>query len=75
MCYLQFLIIILVLFISINLAKYKDAITFYKKTLDIDIEIFGQNSLSVGITYNNLAKVFESQAKYEISLEYSKKKL
>lgn len=52
-----------------SLEKYKEAMEFYNKSLQIRIEILGKNHLDVATVYNNIGDQYQEQGLYDKSLE------
>lgn len=53
------------------LGKHKEAISFYKKALDLQKKILAPSHTSIGLTYNNLAWQYISLSQYKEALSYS----
>lgn len=57
------------------IAEYDKAIEYYKKSLAIDLKVYGDMNPSIGISYNNLGMVWNYMEEYNKSIEYYKKSL
>jgi tetratricopeptide (TPR) repeat protein len=54
---------------------YEKALSYYKKTLEIDESVQGADNPAAAATYDNIAQVYDKQGDYEKALEYFKKAL
>jgi tetratricopeptide (TPR) repeat protein len=55
--------------------KYKEALEYYQKDLNISLQMIGKNHPDTATTYGNIGSVYDSQEKYKEALEYYQKSL
>ena len=58
-----------------NQGDYEKALTYYKKSLEINESVQESDNPSAAATYDNIAQVYDKQGDYEKALEYFKKAL
>ena len=56
-------------------SEYDEALEYYSKSLDINIEIFGENHQEVAISYANIGSIYFFNKEYDKALEYHNKSL
>lgn len=51
-----------------KMGKYEDALSFYLKALEINVKLFGNNSVPAQVSYNNIGTLYEKIGKHEDAL-------
>ena len=55
--------------------QYDNALKFYKKTLNIDLKLYGENHPNIAISYNDIGLIYKDIAQYNKALFYLNKAL
>lgn len=58
-----------------NKTDIERAILFFKKSLALDISLYGENHIDVAIDYHNIGSYYHDLKEYDLSLEYYNKSL
>jgi tetratricopeptide (TPR) repeat protein len=61
--------------IYVSLGKYLEALSFYKKTLEIEEKIISSNHPDLALTHNNIGKMYKDIGNYEEALKSYEKSL